>query len=39
MNETTLSANGNAHYQVQTQDGGTGVYAGAKGPGNLCAGA
>jgi hypothetical protein len=27
MNETTLSANGDAHYQVQTQDGGAGVYA------------
>jgi hypothetical protein len=27
MNEATLSANGDAHYQVQTQDGGAGVYA------------
>jgi Bacterial Ig-like domain (group 2) len=27
MNESTLSANGDAHYQVQTQDGGAGVYA------------
>ena len=27
MNETTLAGNGDAHYQVQTQDGGAGVYA------------
>jgi hypothetical protein len=27
MNEATLAANGDAHYQVQTQDGGAGVYA------------
>ncbi len=27
MNEATLSTNGDAHYQVQTQDGGAGVYA------------
>jgi hypothetical protein len=27
MNEATLSANGDAHYQVQTPDGGAGVYA------------
>jgi hypothetical protein len=26
-NETTLGVNGDAHYQVQTQDGGAGVYA------------
>jgi len=27
MNEATLGGNGDAHYQVQTQDGGAGVYA------------
>jgi hypothetical protein len=27
MNEATASTNGDAHYQVQTQDGGAGVYA------------
>jgi hypothetical protein len=27
MNEATLSPNGDAVYQVQTQDGGAGVYA------------
>jgi hypothetical protein len=27
MNETTLAGNGDAHYQVQTQDSGAGVYA------------